>query len=57
MCCEEGSFSAIDQEKLRAFQEGNCIAIEESRLGLSKPLDLAALLARVEKRVAADQPQ
>ena len=44
----------LDREKLRLFQEGNRIAIEQSRLGLSKPLDLQALLARVEQRVAAE---
>ncbi len=43
----------LDREKLRLFQEGNRIAIEQSRLGLSKPLDLAAVLERVEQRVAA----
>ena len=44
----------LDREKLRLFQEGNRIAMEQSRLGLSKPLDLAAMLERVERRVAAD---
>jgi Arc/MetJ-type ribon-helix-helix transcriptional regulator len=45
----------LDQEKLRLFQEGNRVASEQSRLGLSKPLDLAAVLERVEKRAAQDQ--
>jgi Arc/MetJ-type ribon-helix-helix transcriptional regulator len=44
----------LDREKLRLFQEGNRIAEEQSRLGLSKPLDLAALMERVEQRVAAE---
>ena len=44
----------LDREKLRLFQEGNRIAMEQSRLGLSKPLDLSALLARIEERVAAE---
>lgn len=44
----------LDREKLRLFQEGNRIAEEQSRLGLSKPLDLDALLERVEKRVTTD---
>jgi Arc/MetJ-type ribon-helix-helix transcriptional regulator len=44
----------LDREKLRLFQEGNRVAMEQSRLGLSKPLDLAAVLERVEQRVAAD---
>jgi Arc/MetJ-type ribon-helix-helix transcriptional regulator len=42
----------LDREKLRLFHEGNRIAIEQSRLGLSTPLDLPALLSRVERRVA-----
>jgi len=44
----------LDREKLRLFQEGNRIALEQSRLGMSKPLDLGALLQRVEDRFAAD---
>lgn len=44
----------LDREKVRLFQEGNRIAAEQSRLGLSKPLDLSALLVRVEQRVAAE---
>jgi Arc/MetJ-type ribon-helix-helix transcriptional regulator len=44
----------LDREKLRLFQEGNRIAEEQSRLGLSKPLNLTALLERVENRVAAE---
>lgn len=44
----------LDREKLRLFQEGNRIAQEQSRLGLSKPLDLTALFARVEARIAAE---
>jgi len=44
----------LDREKLRLFQEGNRVALEQSRLGMSKPLDLNALLQRVEARVAAE---
>jgi Arc/MetJ-type ribon-helix-helix transcriptional regulator len=44
----------LDREKLRLFQEGNRVALEQSRLGLSKPLDLNALLQRVEARAAAE---
>ena len=44
----------LDREKLRLFQEGNRVAMEQSRLGLSKPLDLNAVLQRVEDRVAAE---
>jgi Arc/MetJ-type ribon-helix-helix transcriptional regulator len=45
----------LDREKLRLFHEGNRIATEQSRLGLSKPLDLEAILKRIEERVAAEQ--
>jgi Arc/MetJ-type ribon-helix-helix transcriptional regulator len=45
----------LDREKLRLFQEGNRIAVEQSRLGLSKPLDLNGILERVEQRFAAEQ--
>jgi Arc/MetJ-type ribon-helix-helix transcriptional regulator len=48
------ALNELDREKLRLFQEGNRIAMEQSRLGLSKPLDLSALLARVEQRVASE---
>ena len=41
-----------DQEKLRRWHEGNRLAMEQSRQGLSKPLDLEALLDRVERRVS-----
>jgi Arc/MetJ-type ribon-helix-helix transcriptional regulator len=44
----------LDREKVRLFQEGNRIALEQSRLGLSKPLDLSAMFARIEARVAAE---
>ena len=44
----------LDRERIRLFQEGNRIALEQSRLGLSKPLDLEALLQRVESRVTAE---
>jgi Arc/MetJ-type ribon-helix-helix transcriptional regulator len=45
----------LDRERLRLFHEGNRVAMEQSRLGLSKPLDLTGLLARVEQRVAAEK--
>lgn len=44
----------LDREKLRLFQEGNRVALEQSRLGLSKPLDLSAVLQRVEARAAME---
>ena len=42
----------LEQDKLRRWQEGNEIAIEQSHRGLSKPLDLESVLARVEERLA-----
>jgi Arc/MetJ-type ribon-helix-helix transcriptional regulator len=41
-----------EQENLQQWQERNRIAADQSRLGLSKPLDLEKVLERVEKRVA-----
>lgn len=46
------ALDSLDREKLRLFEEGNRISAEQSRLGISKPLDLDAVLARVEQRVA-----
>jgi Arc/MetJ-type ribon-helix-helix transcriptional regulator len=46
------ALNQLDQDKLRRWQEGNEISIEQSRRGLSKPLDLELLLARVEERLA-----
>lgn len=51
------AMNALDElhrERIRLFQEGNRIALEQSRLGLSKPLDLEALLQRVESRVTSE---
>ncbi len=41
----------LEQEKLRRWHEGNRIAIEQSRAGLSRPLDDEAVLARLEQRL------
>ena len=41
-----------EEEKLRRWQERNEIASEQSRRGLSKPLDLDAVLGRVEQRIS-----
>ena len=41
-----------EQDKLHRWQERNQLAMEQSRLGLSKPLDLEAVLGRVEQRLA-----
>ena len=43
-----------EEEKLRRWNERNRQAVDESRQGLSKPLDLEAVLNRVETRVAED---
>jgi hypothetical protein len=39
------------QARLRQFQQLNEVAIAQSQSGLSKPLDLQAVLERVEQRV------
>lgn len=44
-----------EQLRLKQWQERNLIAAEQSRLGLSKPLDLERVLERVEKRVAENR--
>lgn len=41
-----------EQEKLRIWNERNAIAQEQTRLGDYRPLDLDALLERVEQRMA-----
>jgi Arc/MetJ-type ribon-helix-helix transcriptional regulator len=48
---ELNALEAREQEKLRRWNEGNRIAMEQCRQGLSKPLDVAALLERVEQRI------
>lgn len=45
----------LEREKLRLFDAGNRIALEQSRLGLSKPLDLEAVLQRIESRIAIER--
>lgn len=49
------AMDALDEretEKRHRWREQNNIAIEQSRLGLSKTLDLDGVLARVETRLA-----
>jgi Arc/MetJ-type ribon-helix-helix transcriptional regulator len=43
-----------EQEKLRRWNEGNRLAIEQSKQGLSKPLDDEAVLARLRERLARE---
>ncbi|MEX2317926.1 MAG: hypothetical protein WD669_12285 [Pirellulales bacterium] len=43
-----------DQEKLRRWNEGNRVAVEQSRQGLSKPLDDEAVLDRLRARLAKE---
>ena len=43
-----------EEQKIRQWNKRNRRSIEESRQGLSNPLDLDALLSRVEKRVTED---
>lgn len=44
-----------EQEKLRRWNEGNQIAMEQSRQGLSRPLDDAAVIDRLRKRLVAER--
>jgi Arc/MetJ-type ribon-helix-helix transcriptional regulator len=46
----------LERDKLQRWHKRNQIAIEESRLDLSKPLDLKSILGRLEDRVA-NRPQ
>ena len=39
-------------DKLKRWDERNAISDEQSRKGLSKPLDLEGVLERVERRIA-----
>ncbi len=41
----------IDQEKLGRWHEGNRVAIEQSRMGQSKPLDDKGILNRLRQRL------
>ena len=47
----------LEQDKLRRWNDRNAIAIDQSRLGLSKPLDIEALLAGIEQRLATPSQQ
>ena len=51
------ALDALEQrelEKLERWHDGNAIAIEQSRLGFSMPLDDAAVLSRLRERLAAE---
>jgi len=52
LCAALDALEEREQEKLRRWNEGNRIAIEQSKQGLSKPLDVDAMMARIEQRVA-----
>lgn len=43
------------QQELAKFQADNQLAIEQSERGESKPLDVAALIDRVQTRIADEQ--
>ena len=43
----------LEQDKLLRWQRGNDLAAQQSLAGLAKPLDLSALLDRVENRAAS----
>lgn len=49
------ALNQLEDEKRRRWQDGNEITIEQSRRGLLQPLDLDAILARVEERAAKRQ--
>ena len=42
----------LEEDRSRRWHERNEIAIEQSRRGLSRPLNLEAILDRVEQRIA-----
>ena len=44
----------LEQEKLHRWHEGNRIAIQQSRMGLSKPLDEDKLIAEVTAELAKE---
>ncbi len=44
----------IEMDKLTRWNEGNRLAIEQSRQGLSKPLDDESVLARMRVRLAKE---
>jgi Arc/MetJ-type ribon-helix-helix transcriptional regulator len=43
-----------ERDKRQRWHEGNAIAIEQSRQGLSKPLDDEAVVTRLRERLAAE---
>jgi len=43
-----------EQEKLKRWHERNQLSIEQSKQGLSKPLDDAKILSRLRERLAKD---
>ena len=44
----------LEQDKLIRWDEGNRLAIRQSREGLSKPLDDEAVLGRLRERLAKE---
>ena len=44
----------LEQDKLTRWEERNRIALEQSRQGLSKPLDDEAVLGRLRERLAKE---
>lgn len=53
------AIDALDEFELARvakWEERNALAVEQSRLGLSKPLDRERLLADLKKRFSADRP-
>ena len=54
LCAALDALEDREQEKLRRWNEGNRIAMEQSKQGLSKPLDVEAMLARLHARLARE---
>ena len=50
-CAESLQELASEWDKLQRWNERNTLSAEQSRQGLSKPLDLERVLERVERRV------
>jgi hypothetical protein len=54
--CQSEDDLLREAKLVERWHEGNRIAIEQSRQGLSKPLDLDRVMEQVAKRMAEHQP-
>lgn len=48
------AFDQLEQDRLTRWEERNQIAMEQSRQGLSKPLDDEGVLGRLRERLAKE---